>query len=63
MQGFFNTTFTHRRDSDIFLPYGRVELLQQYASTEHRGRWLEKTSTMLNRSDLLRRRKEVTNNV
>ena len=41
LEDFFNTTFTFRQDSDIFLPLGRVVLKQEYSYRKREGRWIE----------------------
>ena len=61
LDGYFNTTFTFRQDSDIFLPYARVRLKPEYADRRQEGRWLEKSELLLNGSHILKPKNKYVN--
>ena len=61
MEDFFNTTFTFREDSDIFLPIGRVELKQDYSHRKGEGRWIDKTVPQFGEREKIKMSKSLAN--
>ena len=53
LEGFFNTTFTFRQDSDIFLPYARVNLKQEFIQRKNEEGWVEQSIAVVNGSQIL----------
>ena len=53
LEGFFNTTFTFRQDSDIFLPYASVRLKQEYIERKNKEGWVEPSSAEVNGGQIL----------
>ena len=50
LEDYFNTTFTYRKDSDIFITFGRVELKTEHLQRKKEGKWIEKTDPQINGS-------------
>ena len=57
LEEYFNTTFTFRQDSDIFLPYGRVRLKPEFVEKKGERKWLEKSDVLVS-SELLKNKQK-----